>query len=178
MSIKTFNNGRYDILHTDFYDYTIDTTKLSDYFLNWYYNYNISPNIIIDDLNKAKDNLVYSINLKLDCTNNKNVTNIIGGLYNNQNCFLNVLDKGIKVYVDELQYYNNERKILINKKTFIGYIPFRYINLIKSNMDNIKNIIIKKIANKKYNKGKSIIVTISFINGIEYKENKNGKKKK
>ena len=111
------------------------------------------------------NNIYNNITIKLIRTNDINIQKIIEGLAENQKCFLKYDTKGIKVYVNQLIFNNDKRKIVINDDNiFIGFIPYEYVKYLRKNKKRILNVLINKIAYKKYKKQKSIIIRITIDN--------------
>jgi hypothetical protein len=119
-----------------------------------------SKNKTID--NDLKKNLV----TKLVCTNEKRVRNIIGGLTIGQDVNFEYTKKGVSCFVDKLEYHKSKRNIIVDKKHFIGHIPFSKTSLIKNNKSNIRSIEIFDIK-EKYKNQKAIIIKIEFLEGVK-----------
>ena len=111
------------------------------------------------------ESLMDNITIKLIRTNDINIQKIIEGLAENQKCFFKYDTKGIKVYVNQLVFNNDKRKIVINDDDiFIGFVPHEYVKYLRKNKKRILNVEINKIAYKKYKKQKSIIIQITIYN--------------
>ena len=104
-----------------------------------------------------------NITIKLIRTNDINIQKIIEGLAENQKCFFKYDTKGIKVYVNQLVFNNDKRKIVINDDDiFIGFVPHEYVKYLRKNKKRILNVEINKITYKKYKKKKRIIIQITI----------------
>lgn len=142
------------------YDKNIIEIKYKDYF---YFDKESFCNFKFNN-ESLMDNICDNITIKLIRTNDINIQKIIEGLAENQKCFFKYDTKGIKVYVNQLVFNNDKRKIVINDDIFIGFVPHEYVKYLRKNKKRILNVKINKIAYKKYKKQKSIIIQITIDN--------------
>jgi hypothetical protein len=158
----------------DFYLPVIDSWYHGefDYTNNWETAYDIEYNNYVlakfpkNNKRQPKDKLRKDFFTKLVCTNEKRVRDIVGGLFVEQEVEFEYAKKGISCFVNRLEYRKQKRTIIVNKRFFIGHIPFSKTALIKNNKNNIKEIEIFDIK-EKYKNQKAIIIKIEFLEGVK-----------